>query len=191
MHDLDRIQMESFEYEFEAENENEAGVFGEAETETLAAELMEVQSEAELEQFLGNLIKKAGQAVGSFVRSPVGQALGGALKSAVKQGLPTVGSALGGMIGGAQGAKIGGQLGSFASGQINEMEMEMETAKDIVRMAGNAVKNAAAAPAGSNPVAIAKAAVAQAVKSLPAATARGGAQGRWIRRGNRIVLLGV
>ncbi len=191
MHDLDRIQMESFEYEFEAENENEneAGVFGEAETETLAAELMEVQNEAELEQFLGDLIKKAGRAVGSFVRSPVGQALGGALKSAVKQGLPTVGSALGGMIGGAQGAKIGGQLGSFASGQINEMEME--TAKDIVRMAGNAVKTAAAAPAGSNPVAIAKAAVAQAVKSLPAATARGAAQGRWIRRGNRIVLLGV
>ncbi len=191
MHDLDRIQMESFEYEFEGEAQNEAEVFGEAEMEALATELMEVQSEAELEQFLGSLIKKAGSAIGSFVKSPVGQALGGVLKSAVKRGLPTVGSALGGMIGGAQGAKIGGQLGSFASGQINEMEMEMETAKDLVRMAANAVKNAAAAPAGSNPVAVAKAAVAQAIKSLPTAAVRGSAQGRWVRRGNRIVLFGV
>ena len=65
MHDLDTNMKESFEYDFEQE-----GVFGEAEVTQLASELMEVQNEAELEQFLGDLIKKAGSAVGSFIKSP-------------------------------------------------------------------------------------------------------------------------
>ena len=38
----------------------------------LAAELLGVASEAELDRFLGDLIKKAGRAVGQFVKSPVG-----------------------------------------------------------------------------------------------------------------------
>ena len=52
-------QMESFEYEFESEN-SESGVFNESEEMELAAELLEVRDEAELEQFLGSLFKKIG-----------------------------------------------------------------------------------------------------------------------------------
>jgi len=64
----------------------EAGVFGEAETMELAAELLEVTTEQELDRFLGGLIRKAGQAVGQFVKSPVGQQLGGLLKGAGQEG---------------------------------------------------------------------------------------------------------
>ena len=87
-------QMESFEYDFEAEN-SESGVFNESEEMELAAELLEVRDEAELEQFLGDLIKKAGSAIGKVVKSPIGQAIGGVLKAAAKKALPLAGSALG------------------------------------------------------------------------------------------------
>jgi hypothetical protein len=80
MHDLDRTQLEyspeleNYEYEQyeygETEWGAETGVFSEAETQELAAELLGVSSEAELDRFLGDLIKKAGRAVGQFVKSP-------------------------------------------------------------------------------------------------------------------------
>ena len=71
----------------------------------LASELLEVTSEAELDRFLGDLISRAGQAVGKFVKSPEGQAIGGILKGAAKQVLPGIGSAVGGYFGGATGSK--------------------------------------------------------------------------------------
>jgi phage tail tape-measure protein len=195
MHDLGTTQMESFEYDFEAEG----GVFSEAETTLLASELMEVQNEAELEQFLGDLIKSVGKAAGSFIKGPAGQALGGLLKSAAKQALPAIGSAVGGYIGGDTGKQIGSQLGSFASDKLGlEMEQDLETAKSFVQMAGDAAKQVAAAPAAQNPVAAANAAVTSAAeKHLPAllqaASVAGGRRthGKWVRHGNRIILHGV
>ena len=131
------------------------------------------------------------------------------LKNAAKQALPVVGSALGGYIGGAGGAKAGGQLAT-ATGQAFGLELEgegeLETARNFVRMAAQAVQNATAAAPGTDPRAAARAAVVQAAKvcapsllraaavapAPPARTAgvRGHA-GRWIRRGSKIVLLGV
>lgn len=189
MHDLDTNMRESFEYEFEQE-----GIFGEAEVTQLASELMEIQSEAELEQFLGDLIKKAGSAVGSFIKSPTGQALGGLLKSAAKQVLPMAGGALGGLIGGDTGAQLGSKLGQFASDKFEvQGETEFETAKDFVRMAADAVKAVASAPAGANPATVANAAIKQAIQThIPSLSSGAHASsGRWIRRGQRIVLLGV
>jgi hypothetical protein len=183
MHDLDRTQLEyspelenyEFEqYEYgEAEWNTETGVFSEAETMELAAELLEVSSEAELEQFLGSLIKKAGQAAGQFIKSPVGQQLGGLLKGAAKKALPMLGSAVGGYFGGAGGAKIGGQLASTA-GQIFGLELEglsledqeYEAAKSFVQFAGEAAKNAATAPQNAHPKAIAQQAATTAARQL-------------------------
>ena len=103
MHDIDRtligynpeteLMPEAFEYgEAEWPGETgETGVFSENEEMELAAELLGVASEQELDRFLGGLIKKASQAVGKFVKSPTGQALGGILKGAAKQALPVVG----------------------------------------------------------------------------------------------------
>jgi hypothetical protein len=206
MHDIDRSQqeygqMESFEFSSET-------VFNEAQELELAAELLEVSSEEELDHFLGDLIKKAGQAVGSFVNSPTGQAIGGLLKGAAKKVLPAAGQAIGGYFGGSTGANIGGQIGQAASGLFEHEDRELDTAKSFVRMAGDAVKNATTAPQGSNPRAVATAAVTQAAQAhLPALVAGAtpqaggpgsGAQnghrshtGRWIRRGSKIVLLGV
>ena len=112
MHDIDRTQLESNpelenyeneQYEFgeygeygETEWGGETGTFSEAQAMELAAELLEVSSEEELDRFLGSLIKKAGQVAGKFIKSPVGQQLGGLLKGAAKQALPMVGSAIGG-----------------------------------------------------------------------------------------------
>jgi len=230
MHDIDRTTLEvntdlenyehdQYEYgEFgEAEWGGETAVFSEAETMELAAELLEISDEAELDQFLGDLIKKAGQVAGKFVRSPVGQQLGGLLKGAAKKALPMVGSAIGGYFGGTGGAKIGSQLASNA-GKIFGLELEglshedqeYEVAKRFVQLAGAAAKNAALAPRSVNPATAAQSAIATAARQLapglirgtPAAVAgaagspcpscgRGAVSGRWIRRGNKIILLGA
>jgi len=49
----------------------------EAEEMEYASRLLEVNSEEELEDFLGDLVKSAARAVGGIVRSPVGKALTG------------------------------------------------------------------------------------------------------------------
>jgi len=199
MHDLDRTAMETFEYDFESEGEGY--LLNEAEVAELASELMEVNGEQELEQFLGDLIKKAASAAGSFIKSPTGKALGGILKDAAKKALPMVGGAIGGWVGGDTGSKIGTQLAGMAGSKLGlEFESEseqFETAKDFVRMATEAVSKVAGAPQTGNVANVVRSAVSDAVKthmpsllSAPASTA-GGANGKWIRRGNQIVLLGV
>jgi uncharacterized protein (DUF697 family) len=136
-----------------AELEGESGL-NEAEVTALAHELLGVQSEEELEQFLGNLLKGAAKAVGGFIKSPVGQALGGALKNVAKAALPTVGSALGSFVAPGIGTAIGGQLGSMASNlfeyedelsSIPAHEQEFEVARRVVRLGVGAGRSAARA----------------------------------------------
>ncbi len=166
MHEFDNT---AFSREAESEYPSPGGVFSEAQEVQLAEQLLELENEQQLEQFLGDLISKAGSAIGSLIKSPVGQALGGALKSVAGKVLPMAGQAIGGMFGPA-GAQIGGQLASAAGSAfgLNEMEageQEYEAAQTFVRMAADAVKNAASAPPGMNPYAVAQAAVAQAAQT--------------------------
>jgi hypothetical protein len=194
-------QMESFEYDFEA-YESESGVFNESEEMELAAELLEVRDEAELEQFLGDLIKKAGNAIGKVVKSPIGQAIGGVLKAAAKKALPIAGAALGGMVGGPLGAQLGGGLANMAGSALGlELEgltsedREFEAAKQFVRFAGDTVKNAVAQPQ-ANPVAAASTGAQQAAQVhapglLGAGPSQGASSGRWERRGGNIIVIGV
>jgi hypothetical protein len=107
---------ESFEFdEAESPSYGEAGsVFGEADEMDLASELLGVSTDAELDQFLGKLIRRAGQAVGRAIRSPAGQAIGGLLKGAARKALPGIGAAIGGYLGGASGAQIGRQSAAAA-----------------------------------------------------------------------------
>jgi hypothetical protein len=165
MHEYDSS---AFPRETEYEYSPHQGVFNEAQEVQLAEQLLELENEQELEQFLGDLIKKAGSALGGFVKGPVGQALGGALKGVAGQILPMAGQAIGGLFGPA-GAQIGGQLASaagsaFGLGEYEVGEQEFEAAQSFVRMAGDSVKNAVQAPAGANPQAIAQAAIAQAAQ---------------------------
>jgi uncharacterized protein (DUF697 family) len=200
-------ETESFEYEYPR-----SGVLSESQELELAAELMEVSSEQELEQFLGDLIKSAGGAIGGLIKSPIGQALGGALKGVAKQVLPMAGQALGGAIGGPFGSQIGGQLASAAGSmfglELEAGEQEFEAAKTFVKIATDAVQNAASAPPGANPHAVAQAAVAQAAQThapglfgpdqggaYPPEMGGGGRRhahsGQWVRHHGKIILLGV
>lgn len=210
MHDFDQTlhgNMETFEYPAAGQ------VFSESQVEEIASEALGISSEAEMEQFLGNLISKASQAIGKFVKTPVGQALGGVLKTAAQQLLPMAGQALGSALG---SPAIGGQLAQAAGGMLglNEAEAEeaeYEGAQTLVRLAGDAVKAAASAPSGASPQAVANAAVQQAAQIhapglvVPPAPPRLGGvpcppegagsgrakSGRWIRRGGKIILLGA
>ncbi len=175
-----------------------------------ASALLEVADEMELEEFLGDLVKGVAKAAGGFIRSPIGKALTGVLKKA----LPAVGGALGSIVAPGIGTAIGSRLGSMAS-NVFELELEgldheqqeFETARGVVRLAAAAAQNAALAPPGMPPHAVANEAVAAAAQRfapglLPVLAAGGPApgggpapygqqSGRWVRRGRKIILLGV
>ncbi len=235
MHDIDRVRLESqFENEqygaaplqaeqFEdeegeypyAEYEYEA-VFNENDEMELASDLLEITDEAELDQFLGKLLRRAGQAVGRFVRSPEGKGIGGMLKNAAKQVLPGIGSAMGGYLGGERGAQFGGQVAN-AAGTLFGLELEglsgedqeFEVARRFVRFSGEAVKNLALSPQGQNPQENVRNAIISAAQQhapgllqprTPPASARPpqpysgiatASSGRWTRRGNKIILHGM
>lgn len=206
------------------------GPFSEEEEIEMAAELLSLSQDQELDQFLGKLIRRAGQAAGKLIRSPTGQALGGLLRQAAKKALPVVGGAVGGYFGGPMGASMGSKLAS-AGGQIFGLEIEgmsgedqeFQVARRFVRLAGDAATKAAQVPAGGSPQQAARRALATAArKHAPGLLRNGGGRaaggfgglgggmaqgagaaggiggrprrrtsGRWIRRGNKIVLLGV
>lgn len=226
---------------YEYEQESEYGELGsELETE-LAAELLEINNEQELEQFLGDIVKS----VGSFIKGPVGQAVGGVLKQVAKTALPAVGGALGSFVAPGIGTAIGSQLGSMAGSALGEYEVageqEFEVAKKVVQLAQAAGQHAASAPPDMPPQAVAEQAVARAAKQIMPGLRLGGGgpqmeqmeqeyghgrrgsgrgsrsrgygsygtydsydvndggyddgprayTGRWVRRGRKIVLLGV
>jgi hypothetical protein len=194
---------------FEAEQfawGGETEVFHEAELTELAHELLSVTNEAELDRFLGDLIKQAGSAIGGVIRSPIGQAVGGYLKGAAKRALPLAGGALGGYIGGPLGAKIGSGLAAAAGSALGlEAESvmgedrEVEGAKTFARMAGDAVKGAVTAPPSASPAAVAQGAVTAAAQKHAPGLLRGapgpgrstGHTGHWVRRGRNIILMNV
>ena len=200
---------DEYEYEFEGAFDEGEGVFDESEEMELAAELLSVSDDEELEYFLGKLIKKAGSKVRKFVRSKTGRALGKMLKGAARKALPVLGGAVGTVFGGPAGGAIGSRVAG-AGGRLFGLELEglspedqeFEVARRVVRLAGESAKNAAVQPPTANPVADAKRAVMKAAKSAapgiarrpsaPAPTAGGlRRSGRWMRRGRKIVLMGV
>jgi phage tail tape-measure protein len=173
----------------------------------IAADLMELEDEEDFENFLDDLISRGAQAVGRFIDSPTGQALGGALKDAAKQLLPVAGQAVGSYFGGPAGGQIGGALGTAVAGQFEAEaeEQEWEAANVFVRVAVDAVNNAANAPVGAHPQAVAQNAVAEAARRhaphLAHAFSHPGRDwtsarhsrhsGRWARRGREIIVYGV
>lgn len=204
-------ESDEFEFEDEYEDEWESGdqmesesPFSESEEMELAAELLAVESEAELDQFLGGLIKKAAGGISRFAKSGVGKKVFGVMKGLAKKALPFAGKALGGAFGGPLGAMVGGKLGSFAS-RMFELEMEgmsaedqeFEVARRIVRLGGQLAVNTAKAPrlAQTRPgfqKILHKTAVTHAPGLLkPARISRARRRGYWYRKGNRIVLVGA
>jgi hypothetical protein len=201
MHDIDRTTLEYGQEMsgFEAENfESEqgewsgegGGMFSEAQEAELANELLSVSNEAELEQFLGDFLRKAASVAGQAMRTPIGQAVGGVLKGVAKKALPMAGGALGGYLAGPLGAKIGSGLASAAGDvlgleaeSMEGEEREYEGAKQFVRLAADTVNRAATARPTGDPRAIAQAAATAAARQfapglLGNAAAKGGAMGQ-------------
>jgi hypothetical protein len=185
--------------------------FNEAEEMELATQLLDVADEAELDQFLELLFEKAKRKKGKRRGlSRIARPLGGILKGVVKQALPMVGGALGSLIpipgvGTALGSTLGSALSQALEAELVGMspeDQEFETARRIVRLAGTAAQQAAAAPPTADPQATAQAAVTTAAQqdapgllgAMPTSSAMAGQRGhsgRWIRRGRKILLLGV
>lgn len=220
MHDIDRVQLETgmdemeSEFEFADEFETDGGEFEggespftEAQEMELAAELLEIGDEFELDQFLGKLIRKARQVVGRAIPPSILRPLGGLLKGAVKKALPGVASTIGSAIGGPAGGAIAGRIAPMASrlfgleleGMSGE-DQEFEVARRLVRFAGSAAQQAnGSAPNGASPAA--QQAVVGAARqhapgflvggSAPQAGAMRRRSGRWVRRGRKIIILGL
>jgi hypothetical protein len=225
MHDIDRTmteiepemdefetgEFESDEFEFEGETDLESP-FEEFEEMEYAAELLSIQSEEELDQFLGKLIKRAGRGLGKIGK--VFRPLGGVLKGLAKKALPFVGGALGSFIPiPGVGTAVGSALGTAVSNALeaefeglDPEDQEFEMAKRFVRVAGAAVKQAANADSDTDPQAAVKSAVTAAARrhvpnlgnvmrngASPSGAGVSGSRrsGRWIRRGRKILLLGV
>jgi hypothetical protein len=206
---------QAYEFSFETADTARApgGVFNETEEMELAAELLSVSDEAELEQFIGNLFKKASRAVGKFMKSDTAKQLGGLVKGAIKTALPIATGALGATVGippglGAQAGAIGGQLLGLELEGLSPEDQEFEVAKQLVRLGGDAVRHAATTPMGTDATTIARQATAAAAQvhapgllrpvaptATPPAVVRDHrgttSSGRWVRRGNSIVLLGL
>ncbi len=186
---------EEYEDQLEIFADSETGgVFDQAEEMELAAELLAVSDEYELEQFLGDLIKTVGSKVHQFAKSSTGRYLGGLLKSAVKKALPmvggTAGSALGAAVGGAAGSVLGPdgsgvgsaigrgvghvagrKLGSAAGDYfglelegLSPEDQEFEVARRFVRFSASAAKKAARAPRSAPAAQVARAAVKTAAR---------------------------
>ena len=216
MHDLDRTQaeydgeysgyefeadayeMETYEYEDEYDGEYEGeyrgvygeyeAVFDEADELELAAELLEVTDEDELDQFIGKLIKKAASKLKKVVKGPLGKTLGGLIKGVTKTALPALGAVAGNLVLPGVGGALGGKLGS-AAGSVFGLELEglsaedqeFEVAKQVVRLGGEAVKQAAQPGMGTSgaPQAAAQTAMVKAAqKHAPGLVGGAGAAAR-------------
>jgi len=198
--------------EFELEYESsESGELSEQEELELAMELLSVNNEYEMEQFLGNLVRGIGRGLKS-----VGRIALPALKSLAKVALPIAGRALGSFIPiPGVGTMIGGALGRAAADALeleytgmDPSQANVEKARRIVRVLGSAIRNLSQTLASMPPEAAARAALTSAIRrnipgvnlsalgagmpgELSPAAAVATMSGRWWRRGSTIVLDGV
>jgi hypothetical protein len=227
MHNIDRTQFETGNFEYgaygemygEAEGEyatygetyGEAeGFFNEAEEMEIAAELLSVTSEEEMDQFLGSLFNKVKQGIGKITNSKAFGPLGGILKGIAQKALPIAGGALGSLIpipgvGTALGAAAGSAAGKMFGLELEGMsaeDQEFEVARRFVRLAGDAAQEVATSVPNTPPMKAAQTAVVNASqKHAPGLLSGGAAQeqrpqkrhasGRWIRKGNVVILYGL
>jgi hypothetical protein len=151
----------------------------------------------------------------NFLKGPGRQLLAKALPlvgAAAGSVVPGLGNVVGGMAGNALGQLVGGSGGGVAMDALGSMlgggegeygtldEAKVDVAQRVVRTLSQAAAAAATDPrAITNPAGVARDSLAQAVQqNLPpkvravlANGASGGSSGRWIRRGNRIVVIGA
>jgi hypothetical protein len=124
-------------------------LFGEDDEVELASEFLEVANERDLDRFVGELTDRASRSIDADLDGPVERDLGDIFKNIAKVVLPLAGGALGFFAGGPPGAALGSGLASTVGHALGlELEglspedSEFEVAKQFVRFAGAALKNA-------------------------------------------------
>ena len=189
MHDLDYMEIDA-DLDIEDDEFADADYYEDepttrrltdAQLNELAADLLAVSDDEDMEQFLGKLVGSVAKGAGKFLRSGAGKALTGGLKSVAKAALPAVGGAIGSLAFPGVGTAIGSQLGS-AVGSLFEAEVEglspedqeFEIARRVVKLGEVATREAVKNP--SSPAA-AKAAVKKAVKKVAPSASELVAQG--------------
>lgn len=185
-------------------------VLNEDEELALATELLDVQNEAEMDQFLGKLFRRVGKVARGIMRSPIGKLAGNALRQFAKTALPIAGKALGTFVGGPVGTMIGGKLADVAGQalglELDEMspqDADFAAARQFVRFATDFLRRAGQAPGQANPAAVVRHAATGAARKLAPGLlgqnaprlrvrpSRGRKRGAWVRRGRTIILYGV
>lgn len=139
------------------------GVFDETEEMELAADLLSLGSEMELEQTIGKLMRCAARAVGGSINKDVGMALGTAIKAAAQQTIPAAGAP----------AAASGELFGIETEGLSGEDQEFEIMRRLVRFAGAAAGRAARAPRGINPRAIARSSFVRAARRWAPGLLRG------------------
>jgi hypothetical protein len=205
------FETDQFEYteEMEGSGDTEAeSPFDEIEEMELATSLLEVTDEAELEQFISNILRRVRRIGGKFANSAAGQAVGGILKGAARKVLPDIGSAIGSALGGQAGGDIGSRLASGAGRMfglelegLSPEDQEFEAARAYVRFAGAAANKATQTPPNVAPQAAAQSAAIAAARQHAPGLLRGASgayptraggmrrSGRWVRQGRNIIIV--
>jgi len=189
MHDIDSTRLEASPDYHESQDFQEfagdAGAQGEetfempmteAEEEALAAELLGVSSEDEMDQFLGGLFRKLKRHLGGaakFLAQNAGP-LAGALKGIAAKALPSLGGALGTLIpipgvGTALGAALGKAASNLLQSEMDNLEgedQEFGMARRYVRLASQAIRQAARIRGRGNPSAVVNFALRNAFRRL-------------------------
>ena len=210
--EMEELEADRFAFEEEAAFDNymqAESPFEEVDEMELAARLLDVTDEAELEQFIGAIGRTIGQKLRKAVSSRLGRAVGGYLKGAARQALSPALSGLGTALGGPAGGALGSTLASAAS-RIFGLELEgrspedqeFDAARQFVRFMGSAWENAAEMPPNTPPQEAAKAAVVAAAQQHapgllraagpaagPMASGSSRKKGVWYRQGNKIILI--
>lgn len=187
----------------ELEDESGRWVFDESQELELAASLLEVVNDEQLDHFLSDLIRKGGTATGSVVTPSDGKAIGDVLKGAIYRILPIRSMEHGSTMHGSVGAQLGSGLSSLA-GQVLGLELEglspedreFEAIRQFVRFAGDTVKNAGEDSKRTNPQEMAYRAAAEAAETYAPGLFSDGHhvannRGRWILCRDKIILFGV
>lgn len=196
-----------------------AEVVSESEVQELASELLSMSNEQEVEYFFDDLIKKVGGALGGIIGKPLSGVLKSVAKKVLPMAGAALGNVIAPGIGGAIGGNAASALGSMLGLELEGLsaeDREYEAAKQLVRLGVDAATQAAqAAQQGMDPHDAVREGMVRAAEThapglvqpieappLPHFSSPEPWQphhhqrhhhqhGRWVRRGNHIVLFGV
>lgn len=197
MHDIDRTMLELENGGFSSEAE---GYLGDSELEMeegAAQQFLELESEEELEGFLGGLLSRAAGALGNIARNPaVQKTIKSTVQGALRGGIPALTEAVGKRFLGPQGGTWGQRAGKSLAAMLGlEDEGELEVARRITRTMFDAARKVVPLVQQGQPAQVAarNAAMSALGAHLPGiGGVRVQAQsGRWIRENGRVVLLGL